>query len=416
MNISSDIIIIELLRLYFHTTDSNSIDISQLERGFYTLLSLIYDIDNIHLNYNFQKELKRFLETYTDITISEDKITLIGDIEELHQQITNIYETKNTYYELQDYLFDSRLFKAMNIPTFPDEVKEYFDLNRTIIGLLLQIGNDELNHKPITSKLLDLESRINLLKDNIVIEDASSWTKLKVAVTYLNQSLLPKEDEEHHSSTWYAILFSYNREFIFTLSYYWVEYLIHNPEIEDHCIYEINGDDVYFTEYDGDDDELDEIPYFITVFLISLIEYLKVNPNTIAKESLLIKKYLLLGNPELSHVKDYLLEYNSLDNYPIPPFIDQDEEIFECLKATAISCTANLFKENSKLNKPHILSGVITCALFIKTFLSTSINENSKKEIINLIANSPYYKKPSYIEASKIIDTIIFEWNPNLSR
>lgn len=416
MNISSDIIIIELLRLYFHTTDSNSIDISLLERGFYTLLSIIYEIDNVYLRYNFQKKLKRFLETYPDITISTDKITLTGDIEELHQQITNIYESKSTYYELRDYLFDSRLFKAMSIPTFSDEVKEYFDLNRTIIGLLLQIGNDELNHKPIDNKLFDLESRISLLKDNIVVEDPSSWTKLKVAVTYFNESMIPKEDEEHHSSTWYAILFSSDSKFIFTLSYYWIEYLIHYPEDEAHFIYEMNGDDGYFTEYDGADDELDEIPYFITIFLISLIEYLKINPNTIAKESLLIKKYLLLGTPELSHVKDYLLEYNSLDDYPIPEFIDQDEETFECLKETVISCVENSFPENSKLNKPHILSRVITCALFIKTFLSTSINENSKKEIINLIANSPYYKNPSYIEASKIIDTIIFEWNPNLSR
>lgn len=41
MLVHSDIIIFELLKLYFEATDENTINISTLKKGFYTFLKII---------------------------------------------------------------------------------------------------------------------------------------------------------------------------------------------------------------------------------------------------------------------------------------------------------------------------------------------------------------------------------------
>lgn len=429
MHLHSDIAILELLKIYFYGTNNDTINIENLKSSFEILLFIVNEENKIHINYDFDHELEDFLEKYADyIKREQDNLFLTGEITDLDIAVTDSHEKFTLLdYDIQDIVFDSRIYNALRIPQPISETKDYFDLNREIIQMYLALGKNESQNYFDSAIITRLKRVINDLNELLNNADYATITKLKILTRYYGECALTGDDEPYCNATWYIILFLSNPNKLYTLSYERIEFIVERIDPEtpeedegllDSFFQKLNDEteEVYERNKELSENELDEIPYFITIFLISLIEYLKINPDTIAKEGLLIKKYLLLGCPELSHLEKYFLEHNSLDDYPIPPFIDQDEETFECLKETVISCIENLFPENSKLNKPHILSKVITCALFIKTFLSTSINENSKKEIINLIANSPYYKKPSYIEASKIIDTIIFEWNPNLSR
>ena len=92
-------------------------------------------------------------------------------------------------------------------------------------------------------------------------------------------------------------------------------------------------------------------------------------------------------------------------------------KIFEELKNKVITCTISLnINDTNALTYPHLYATIITCALFIKTYLTLSINPNSKDDIIDLIINSMFYKKPHYKIATTIVDNIIFSANFNLTK
>lgn len=82
-----------------------------------------------------------------------------------------------------------------------------------------------------------------------------------------------------------------------------------------------------------------------------------------------------------------------------------------------MECTINLnITDKDALKYPHLYAKIITCVLFIKTYLTLSINENSKKDIIDLLTNSISYKNPDYKISTSIIDSIIFSDGFNLKK
>lgn len=428
MLVHSDIIIFELLKLYFEATDENTINISTLKKGFYTFLKIINKKENITLN--FELELYKFLDNYSDyFNVTNGEVQITDDIAIVFNAIIDSHEKLSIIdYDLQELVFDLKIYRALNIDLPYEEVQEYFELNKTIIKLYLKLGENELHNYYDELLFKKLTNCINQLKEKLNEAPSNALTKLKVCLTFFNTELISNNNTNQINSVWNIILFSNNVKKLYSLSYDRLEYLVtmidpetdeESEEILDNFFQDNNEETI--EEYEQNKEiaanELDEIPYFLTIFLIELNNYLKNNPDSIAKEALLIKKYLLISTPELNHVEKYLLENHSLDNYPAPAIPeDLDSNYFEGLKNKVINCTTYLVANNQELTKPHILGKVITSALFIKTFLELSINSNSIQDIIDLIINSVYYKQPGYEIVTNLVDELIFNDNPNLQR
>lgn len=58
MKVHSDVIIFEILKLYFEATNETSIDVRLLKNGFYTLNSIVSAKNNLEIVLNFESELE----------------------------------------------------------------------------------------------------------------------------------------------------------------------------------------------------------------------------------------------------------------------------------------------------------------------------------------------------------------------
>lgn len=416
MKVHSDIIIFEILNLYFEYTNELEIDIEKLKRSFYILINIINEKNKLNISFDFNTELKRFLDKFKDhIEENNDTITLISDLGELFNDLMSCYESITIIdNNCQSYVFDRRIYDALNIRIPIDEMQEYFDLNKKIIKAYLRLGENEKNGIFDELDVNHLRLLLGTLHEILNEIDNSALTKLKMCYRYFNDNLLPNTNEKHINSAWNTILFSLNPKMLFTLSYNRLEFLSETMSKETDEEDKEILDDMFNTLKEGE--KLSKISYFLTILLIELNNYLKKNPNSIAKEALLIKKYLLISIPELLHIEKYFLDNSTIDNYPEPEIPDDlCLSSFENLKNKVLECVTNLVQTNKALEKPHILGIVIVSALFIKVFIENSINPDSISDVIDLIENSVFYKQKEYEDVTLLVDDIIFN-SPDLKR
>lgn len=419
MKVHSDIIILEILVLYFEYTNETEIDLKKLEKCFHILLHIINYKNNLDLRFDFKNELENFLEKYSDyVTENDSTLTLVSELKDLFNVVIDSHSILSSIDgKCQDYIFDYKIYQALGIKVPIEETKEYFDLNRSIINAYLKLGENEYHSYFDELIIIKLKELIQELNEKLNEADNSTLTKLKICYNALNDILLAKTDEEHINSPWNTILFSYIPQRLYSLSYDRIEYLVemidkNTGDEED----EETLNSVYNEEHDKENEKLSPTSYFLTIVLIELNYYLKNNQNSLAKEALLIKKYLLIGIPELKHIERYYLENYTLDGYEPPIPKDLDANSFEHLKKKVIECTTNLVKKDNELMTSHILANAITSALFIKVFLDIGLNPDSYDDIIDLITSSSYYKQPGYEAITQIIDKIIFSDNEILTR
>lgn len=418
MKVHSDIIILEILVLYFEYTNETEIDLKKLEKGFYVLTSIINYKNDLNIRFNFKNELENFLEKYSDyITENDHNLTLISELKDLFNAVIDSHNILSTIEsECQNYIFDYKIYQALEIKIPTKETKEFFDLNRNIISAYLKLGENEYHSHFDESAIIKLKELIQELNEKLNDADNSTLTKLKICYNYFNDILLPNTDESHINSAWNTILFSNSSKRLYSLSYDRIEFLVEmidkNTEDEED---EETLNSFYNEEHAEENERLSPTSYFLTIVLIELNNYLQNNQDS-AKEALLIKKYLLISTPELQHIERYFFENYTIDNYE--PSIPDDLDInsFEHLKKKVIECTTNLVKKNNELTIPHILANVITSALFIKVFLNIGLNPDSYDNIIDLITSKTFYKQPGYEVITQIIDEIIFNENEILTR
>lgn len=421
MKVHSDIIIYQLLKLNFYLTDSTSINIGILKNAFYEILDIIEINDSLKLSYNFENELEKFLELYQEfITIDDDTITLDITISDFLSYILKAHNNKLSEkdYKISDYVLNPKICLTLGLSIPFDVSKEYVYLNSLIIQRYLKLGEKEFHNLPLSKEDFEnLTLAIKKLYDLFNDIDNSDLTKLKICINCFNEQFLSSKNERFINSPWNTILFSYNPQRFQSLRYDLVEYLTsiideieddENKELLDSLMSDIEAEEI-----------LDELSLFLTYFFIYLNNYLKIHPATPAREALIIKKYLLLSTPELKALEKYFLKNHTLDSYVLPESNNDSltETTFEELKEKVISCTINLnIDDTQAINYPHLYAKLVTCALFIKTFLTLSINENSKSDIIDLITNSIFYKQSNYKIATSIVDNIIFSDNLNLTK
>lgn len=420
MKIHSDILILELLKLIIYVADTNSVSIANLKQGFNTLIKLIEKEEKIRLSYDFDKELISFLDEFEGLIDSDgENINITADVETLHYNILEIhhYNLTDSEREVADFCLESIICEALGIKLPFNETVEFLTLNSLILKKYLKLGENELHNIPNTPEdFKTLKSIIEELKE--LINDASNSTlaKLNVCFNWFDRHFISDPSEPFINSPWYIILFSYNHLKFCLLRYDRSDYYISTVQDDEESSNDEaeNTNDVNLaTEIPN----LDEISTFLSYFLVHLNTFLKENPNILYKEALLVKKYLLISIPELSHIEEHFLEHYTIDDYT-PPVITEDtftEDFFQNLLKTIYKCTTGLNIPDIKAStRPHLYASLITYAIFIKTYLNLSLNHNIKEEIIQLVANSTCYKNPQYKIATSIIDSIIFSDNLNL--
>lgn len=426
MKIHSDVLILELLKLIIYVAGTNSVSIANLKQGFYTLIKLIKEEEKISLSYDFDKELESFLNEFEDLIESDgENINITSDIETLYIKILKIHHNSLTYLEKEvaDFCLESIICEALGIKIPFNETKEFLILNYLVLKKYLKLGENELHNIPSTPKdFKTLKEIIEELKELINNASNSTLTKLSICFNCFDRHFLSNTNEPFINSLWYIILFSYNHLKFCPLRYDRCDYYIstvQDDEESDNDEEENTNDDNLPNNESTKTYNLDEISTFLTYFLINLNTFLKENPNLLCKEALLVKKYLLISIPELSHIEEYFLEHYTLDNYT-PPVITKDtftEDFFQNLLKIINKCTRGLNIPDIKaLSNPHLYASLITYAIFIKTYLTLSLNPNIKEEITILVANSICYKNPKYKIATSIIDDIIFSDNLNLTK
>lgn len=419
MKVHSDIIIFEILNLYFEITEENEINIKKLENSFYALINIINEKNASNIKLDFNIEIEKFLDNFSN-NIQEQcgNIYLTSELKELFNAIIDSHNNLTTTdYDCQSYVYDKRIYNTLNIKLPIEEMNEYFELNRLIIKSFLHLGKNEYYNYFDSLAIERLKELIETLKEKLNEADNSTLAKLKMCYNYFNDLLLPNTDEKHINSAWNTILFSNNPQRLYSLTYDRIEYLVEMIDEESDEESEEILNNAFNEDTDEENTKLSEISYFLTIFLIELNSFLKNNPYTIAKEALLIKKYLLLNIPELIHIEKYYLKHYTIDNLPEPNIPeDLTPASFENLKKKVVECTTYLVKTNNELTKPHVLAKAISAALFIKVFINISINQDSIIDIIDLIENSLFYKKPGYETISTLVDNLIFGNSPTIQR
>ena len=421
MKIYSDVIIYEILKLNFYLTNSSIICISSLKNAFYEILDIIEVNDNVSLSFNFEKELKKFLDLYDEfVTHNGETLSLDAPLTNLLTQIIKSHHNKisSLNYKVSDYVLNPKICHTLGLSIPFETSKKYLFLNSLILQRYLKIGEKEFHHTPISKE--DFEAlEDTLIKFYALFNDIenSDLIKLRICFNTFNAEFLSHKNEVFINSPWNTILFSYNPTRYQSLRYDKTEHLtnIIEERLEDEQEELL---DSFLADIDPNE-KLEDLSLFLTYFFHYLTKYLKNNPDCIAREALIIKKYLLLSTPELNHLERYFIKNHTLEGFELPTISDYDitDTSFEELKDKVMECTINLnITDKDALKYHHLYAKIITCVLFIKTYLTLSINENSKKDIIDLLTNSISYKNPDYKMSSSIIDSIIFSDGFNLKK
>lgn len=168
MEIYSDIIIFELLKLNFYLSDSDYLNIKTLENAFYEILDIIEIKKNITVNFNFNKELEKFLDTYEDfVTSNGEEIKLTLDLDSLYEQILKEHHHKlsSINYDISDYCLKPKICLTLGVSIPFQNSVEYIALNSSILRKYLRLGEKELQNMPSTDEdITSLNNSINDLK------------------------------------------------------------------------------------------------------------------------------------------------------------------------------------------------------------------------------------------------------------
>ncbi len=396
----TDIILYEIINFYNEMTNEESIDINNLKTAFINLITSINETENTLYNFDFSTCLESFINKYSDYLILDNDILNFYDLGTLEDELANDIELSF----IDDLIFvkveSASICDALDIPLPYEETKDYFDLNAKIMQTYLNIA--KLETEGITINILNnyLKKQINDLQNIISNQDDLTLLKINLCISKYNSLL--EDDGLFNSTGWHIALFSTKKEEIEKLRYERLSRLIEevklDPEYEDNNMY--------------------EIPTFLTYFFLELNKYLPIINNPYIKNELIIKKYLLLSTPELKNIENYYLNNYTIDNLELPSLKNYPKTAFDILLEPVNRCALSLDYSNKELtNNTLKMTNLIINSLFIKTFLELSKNEIEKQKIIDLIKTSRYYNYPEYYSTTiNVINNIIFKETPKLER
>ena len=408
----TEVIIYEIIYLYCILAESDAIPLEVLEDTFYTVINIINKEENLKEEYDFSTELENLINALPEsFSIDEDELTIEDKLENIYDEIMQLYENY-TYIdkEAEEIVKNIQVYESLKIPIPTKEYQHIFRLNNYIINLYFCIISKETENKDIRVLLIYLYLNIENLKKEINELDELSLMKLKMCCDYYNSICF--KNESYIPYIWESILFSNEKQKLLRLNYDKIEFLCEEKELE------------FFNEdKENTKDDYDyEIPTYLTYFIIYLNKYIELNKTYLSVETiknLLTIKYLLISIPELKYIEEHLLNNITIDNLELPTLKNDwlNEKSFEIFLLNIAECLENSnYKDSEIANKPKLYSKLIINFLFIKCFLTLSINDIHKKSILNELTNNELYKNPNYEIRTNLIDTIIYSDSYNLTK
>ncbi len=421
MTITNNILIYELIKFTYNINNEPKIEMFRLKNAFNKLLEIIEENNHFYLTINFDKVLINFLDTYNQyFTKSVDNSLLIikdFDFNSLEEDILSHHTLTPIDKKISEYIHSMDIYKTLNIKVKLSTIQEYLKLNLELLRLYQTLAWNEFNNQDNSESISAIASLKGTITSKFDHIDNKTQAKLKASLNSYN-FLYSKDLEDPQSfEPWNIILFakaSTKTENLWkALGYYYIEYL--NDTTVGNSPLELETSTIDTTNHD----ELNcDVDLFLIYYTTLLDKYLKNITDKTTKENLLIKKYLLLSLPETEKLSNYYLENATLDNFEIdttPSWITNQD--FETFLSNAFECVLSLDYTDTEIeNKQYLEAKIITNALFIKSYLDLSINENNKNQIKKLITTSKFYHNPNYKIATNLIDDIIFNQNEELKK
>ncbi len=391
----TEVLIFQIIKLYCYTTGEYKVPLNLLEQAFYELQGIMNKGKNLEDNKIFEVELDSLLEILSDIEFNDEELIVYGEIEDLENTLKEQLEP--LFYDklLSYYSFNYAVIKALKIEVLPEEAEPIIEKNKATMALFIKLAQEELNNIPSVETLAQLNEAYDELIEMFETLSKEMLTKIKVYCAILNKDRFQNSKKENVDNTWYIVLFSNASSQMERIIYDRVDFWSFMCEEE---------------ENESDEEPImSDVDYFLKTFFNNLCTYLEQYPNTFGKEALTIKKYLLLSLPELDEIRDIYLETKDIGNTKIETYYPFTKEHFNSLLETVFECIQNLKKTNIKLENEFVFSKAILSAIFIKTFLDLSVNEEAKRKVIVVLTSLGFYKAPGYEGISNIIDNLIFD-------
>ena len=405
--VHSEVLFLELIRLYQIFTDIDKVDMESLEQAFNSLIYLCSKHTDIPVEMDFWEELQRLEENYDDLFFVDedgvgfkdyDALTMHNIIfEQIQDEATELDQ------EIDSIIQNFVIYQNLHIPIPFNDYEYLFQINANILFYHLVLAKKE-NENNINLKDVKLLNVFREMLDyHILLLDTEDYVKVNSILAYYNQQNL--SDNMIHNANWYVAMFGNN----FTSLYY------------DRVFRSLN-EEVWESDYQDEEDELDDLleieeteyldeqNYFVSVCTFRLEEFLPMVSNKKARDMLNVRKHLLMAINE--DIENDYVKMGKLDITKIPPIDDNMLSInsFSCFYPIVLERISDLNCLDRNITEAKYAS-MIMSAIFIRTFLDLSIDQVKRQEIERQITNKGFYKQNSYSIASFLIDNIIFYQN-----
>lgn len=401
---NSTIILIELIKFYYHSTDQTILDIKTLEEAYNYLVPIIKEELTLkNPSPNFDNALNSLLEFFTNNFQRVNDQIILEDMDELPTTVSTFIEQPPFIQIIRDLIFDTHIYTIFKININIQDFQDYFKTCKRIMYLYSLLAYQEDQSQNQEATIQELQEYITHFQDMLITIDLPALTKILIAIHEL--------DEKYHYnelSSWEIILFANEENAWRTLTYYNLDY--YGKLIYDHLNEGLSPDLInVFLNHDNTSEFIIEETNFLSLFIFYLQNFLSSTSLFPGKDSLIAKKYLLLSTNDLEHLQNFFLKHHKIKKFPFAEFEEKNAEDYLDMAELTAKCAMDLnYPDKEILNHPNIYSQIIINALFIKCFPKLSGNPNLKKHITDTITLNPIYKDKNHTIITDIIDNIIF--------
>ncbi len=421
MNFHSEILIFELLKLRFIATGSNETSYQDLENAFYKAQTFVNEKDDEDgkKNYNFQTALSKLLKNFPDyFTLDNQIVYLESDPSTTFNMFLESFDNlSETDFHIGKYIMEIPVYRALNLPVNMQNIEAFLTKSEELLNSYRQIAKNELSGLPQNKEITKIKAITDFFDNSLASTDEETYIKLKIFIDYLNFQLKSNSDEPFKDTSWNIILFEAAYREKQQLQYAKLEVICSiigsileeqsEALIDEYFDFDTDSEVIDGDIYNEANPTLGEIPLFLTFFIIYLNRYIKTTNIRAIKDILTTKKYLLLSTTELGHVEEYFLDHQSLDDLELPDIAINYKDAFQLLKPKVFICLNSLCYSDKELeNNPSLLTKNIINIIFIKCFLTLSLDESAIKTI-NLLLQVRFYTNSNYQITANLIKDII---------
>lgn len=435
-----EFILFELIKFYQENTKEDTINLEDLKEAFYTLQDSINKRENLNEKSSFEEALEALEEICLDSIRLTDTDLTIEDINIIFNELLLKFENLTAIdASVEDYVANICIYKALHIPLPLHETKDYFAINNHIIQIYILLAKYELEKKDPKLLLFELHLLLTSLHNMIENTNKEMLNKLKVCCAYYKNLYLLDTNSPYQNAAWHIILFGETSSQIKSLGYRKLMEEIslrelelveeeskeetENLEPEEEEAFDRKEKEDFLDEEELIDDFSlnleDEDTIFLGILLYDLNTIINIGKDFLPKEvleKLTVKAYFLLSLPELADSESIFIERREIAR-PVISDLMRIQASFKNYNEKALACSEEFNHQDKEIiNNEALYTHLIICALFIRTFLELSNEEEIKNQIKNQLINANFYKNPAYSMITNLIDNIIFSENLKYTR